>query len=589
MVNLAIHILNSLLLFLILLQITGSHLKAAIVAVLFAVHPVNVESVAWITERKTVLSTFFFMTAIYTYVRYTEHKNKWAYGLALCLYAFGLLSKPNILTLPLLLLILDYWPLQRFRRSNPPDSEPITLRTNPVKKIVSFTTSHNGLLLIEKIPFFILSLLSYVLSMLSVSRFHIVIDYSLIPLDLRIYNFFVSIIRYLWNMAWPVELSIFTPFPKTIPFWHFLLSLLFVLFVTALSIQSRKRRPWFIAGWAWFLAALSPASGLVQAGLWPAMANRFMYIPMIGIFIFLTWECDARIRGRYSRLMKAILCLAVIGYLVSLTRVQNIYYSNSYALFTRAAEITVDNFVACNNIGDALVALNRTEEAGRYFEKAIVLNPQYDDAIYNYGLYLAKKGDRVNASSHFSRVIEINPHYIAAYVNLAIIRYHSGDIGEAEKLLLKALELDENDGHAHNNLGIIRADQGKPEEAIRHYVLAVKDKPGLIQARVNLSEAYEKARQYPQAIAEYEALKGMMPGNKANIHYRIAGLYALQEEFAECRRALEIAQMQGLDVFTLVESDEKFNDFRKTAHYAHLLENHREKPPPQPLTPSGPE
>ena len=359
------------------------------------------ESVAWITERKTVLSTFFFMTAIYTYVRYTEHKNKWAYGLALCLYAFGLLSKPSILTLPLLLLILDYWPLQRFARSNPPDSERLAFRMNPAKIIVAFAKSNNGLLLIEKIPFFILSLLSYVLSMLSVSRFHIVIDYSLIPLDLRIYNLFVSIIRYLWNMAWPVELSIFIPFPKTIPFWHFLPSLLFVLFVTALSIRSRKRRPWFIAGWLWFLVALSPASGLVQAGLWPAMANRFMYIPMIGIFIFLTWECDARIRGRYSQLMKAILCSAAIIYLVSLTRLQNIYYSNSYALFTRAAEITGDNFVAFNNIGDALTSLNRTEEAGRYFEKAIALNPKYDDAIYNYALYLAKKGDPLNAAAIF--------------------------------------------------------------------------------------------------------------------------------------------------------------------------------------------
>ncbi len=284
------------------------------------------------------------------------------------LYSLGLLSKPSILTFPVLLLILDYWPLQRFTRSNSPDSGTYPLHESGQKTRL-FSKSFNGLIIIEKIPFFILSLLSYLLSMISMSKFHIVINYSLIPLDLRIYNLFVSIIRYVWNMVWPVELSIFTPFPKAIPLGHFLWSLLFVLFVTAVSILLRKKRPWFIAGWLWFLTALSPAGGLIQAGLWPAMANRFMYIPMIGLFILLVWECDTRIRGRYSQLMKALLCVAAIIYLVSLTRVQNIYYSNSYALFTRANEITGDNFVAFNNIGDALASLNRTGRSRKLFRK----------------------------------------------------------------------------------------------------------------------------------------------------------------------------------------------------------------------------
>jgi Flp pilus assembly protein TadD len=572
MVNLAIHILNSILLFLILARMTGSLFKAATVALLFALHPVNVESVAWITERKTVLSTFFLLTAMIAYVHFTENKSKWTYGLALCLYTFGLLSKPSILTFPVLLLILDYWPLQRFTRSNSPDSGRMTFFTNPLHTLVSFLKSSNGLIITEKIPFFVLSLLSYLLSIISMSKYHIVINYSLIPLDLRIYNLFVSIIRYVWNMVWPVELSIFHPFPKAIPFWHFLLSLLFVLLVTAVSIRSRTRRPWFIVGWLWFLAALSPAGGLIQAGLWPAMANRFMYIPMIGLFIFLVWECDMRIRGRYSELLKALLCVAAIIYLLSLTKVQNIYYSNSYALFMRANEITGDNFVACNNIGDALASLNRLEEAGSYFEKAIALNPKYDDAIYNYALYLAKKGDPLGAAAHFSRVIKIAPHYTAAYINLAIIEYHRGDIGEAEKLLMKALELDPDDGNAHNNLGLIRADQGKPEEAISHYLLAVKNKPVLVQARVNLAAAYEKTGRYSEAIGEYGALSRMMPDNRAALSYRIAGLYALQGQFRECESALEIALKQGLDVFSHVESDEKFNDFRKTSYYADLRE-----------------
>jgi protein O-mannosyl-transferase len=573
MVNLAIHILNSLLLFLCLMRMTGSLYKAALVALFFAVHPVNLESVSWITERKTLLSTFFLMTAMYAYVHYTENKNKWLYGLALCLYVFGLLSKPSILTFPVLLLILDCWPLQRFKKSTSPDPEGTLFFVNPVHTLVSLSKSSTGWIIIEKIPFFILSLASYLLSMLSLSRFHIVITYGLIPLDQRISNLFVSICRYLWNMLWPVELSIFYPFPKVIPLWHFLGSLLFVLFVTAVCILGRKKNPWRIAGWLLFLAALSPASGLIQAGLWPAMANRFMYIPMIGIFILLAWEFDTRLRGRYSHLLKAILTVVAVVYFTSLTRVQNIYYSNSYALFTRASEITKDNFIAYNNIGESLASLNRMGEAGIFFEKAMALNPTYDDAIYNYGLYLAKKDDPLNASVHFSRVIEINPRYRDAYINLAIIQYHRGDKNEAEKLLLKALALDPDDGNAHNNLGLIRALQGNSDEAIRHYKLAVKNKPSLVQARVNLSKAYEKAGLYREAIAEYGLLGTMMPDNKALISYRIAGLHALQGNFRDCERTLETALTQGLDVFTDIESDERFNDFRKSTCYAHFLEN----------------
>ena len=244
------------------------------------------------------------------------------------------------------------------------------------------------------------------------SKFHIVINYSLIPIDLRISNLFVSIIRYLWNMVWPVELSIFTPFPKTIPLWHFLLSLLFVLFITAVSIRHQKKTPLVHRGLA--LVSHGPVarrrldSSRALAGDGKPVHvhpdDRPVYPPCVGMR-----HTD---QGALLATHESPICASPpSSTLLSLTRVQNIYYSNSYALFTRANEITGDNFVACNNIGDALASLNRTEEAGRYFEKAIALNPKYDDAIYNYALYLAKKGDPLDAAAHFSRVIKINPHY----------------------------------------------------------------------------------------------------------------------------------------------------------------------------------
>ena len=579
LMNLALHLANALLLFLILSRMTGALAKPAFAALLFALHPVNVESVAWVTERKTLLSAFFFLTALLAYARYVAAKGKGPYLLSLGLYGLGLLSKPSILVFPLLLLILDFWPLRRFGTGIPAGLGGPTVAPNPILVRASGPSSGGGRLLVEKIPFAILSLLAYALSFLSLARFHVVITADLIPLGLRIQNIFVSIPRYLWSMVWPVELAIFYPFPKAVPLRLFLASLLFVLLVTALAILACKKRPWITAGWLWFLAALAPVSGLVQAGLWPAMANRFLYIPMIGLSLLLAWEGDARIRGRRAALLKAILGTAVVLYLGSLTRLQNIYYSNSYALFTRAAEVTGDNFVASNNIGDALVSLNRIDEAGHYFARAIALNPRYDDAIFNYGLYLAKKGRTAEAIDHFSRVIELSPRYLSAYVNLAILHLHGGNEEKAEQLLLTALSIDPQEAHSHNNLGIIRARQGRTDEALRHYRLAVRYRPALVQARVNLAEAYEKAGSFHQAISEYEALLLRAPEQQAVLHYRIAGLQARQGNLRECEEGLELALGRDRALLAQLESDDRFNEFKRTCRYKAMKEKYRPRTP----------
>jgi tetratricopeptide (TPR) repeat protein len=580
LMNLALHIANALLLFLILSRMTGSLGKPALAALLFALHPVNVESVAWVTERKTVLSAFFFLAALLAFTRYAERKSKGSYVLSLGLYGLGLLSKPSILVFPLLLLILDFWPLRRFSMGMPPALGSPSVAPHPALAPAAGPPSGIGRLLVEKIPFLLLSLLAYALSFLSLDRFHVVITADLIPLVLRIENLFVSIPRYLWSMVWPVELSIFYPFPKAVPLWLFLPSLLAVLLATALALLVRNKRPWITAGWLWFLAALAPVSGLVQAGLWPAMANRFLYIPMIGLLLLLVWEGDARVQGggRRAALLKAILGTAVALYLGSLTRLQSIYYSNSYALFTRAAEVTGDNFVASNNIGNALATLNRIDEAGPHFARAMALNPRYDDAIFNYGLYLAKKGRPAEAMDHFSRVIELSPRFLAAHVNLAILHFHGGDKGKAEQLLLTALSIDPQEAHAHNNLGIIRAGQGRTEEALRHYRLAVRYRPGLVQARVNLAEAYEKAGSFREAIAEYEALVSKAPEQQSALHYRIAGLHARLGNLRECEEHLELALGRDRNLLARLESDDRFNDFRQNSRYDKLKEKFRNRP-----------
>jgi Flp pilus assembly protein TadD len=579
MVNVAIHILNTLFLFLIIFRITGARYKAAVVALLFAVHPLNVESVAWVAERKNVLSTLFFMIAIYTYVHYVEKKKIWMYGLVLCAYTLGLMSKPSIITFPFLLLILDYWPLGRFGRVGDAYDTIDAVGTTSFRcflvRLLAFRKSKAAFLFLEKAPFIILSLISFYVSMISMAKFHYVINHDLVPVDLRIYNLFVSIMKYLGNMAWPFELSVYYTFPKSIPTAHFLLALSSILLITVMTFVWRKSRPWLFTGWFWFLITLAPVGGLIQAGLWPEMANRYIYIPMIGLFLMLVWECDARIRGEYSKTLKVILCCALLVYFISLTKVQNLYFSNSYALFTRAVEITKDNFVAYNDIGDALMRLNRPDEAMIYFGKAIAINPKYDAPLNNYGACLGKKGDYINAASYYSRAITINPEYAVAYANLGWNQYQRGYPDEAKKLLAKAIELDpdNDDGEAHNKLGAILVAQGNREEAIRHFRIAVEKKPNNVLARMSLSMEYEKAGLYDRAIAEYKALSKIAQAYKGITNYRIAGVFARQNKFEECKSYLEISLKHGFNVFEHLKSDEQFKTFRETAIYTQFLAN----------------
>lgn len=571
--NLAIHILNSILLFLIIFRMTGAQFKAALVAMLFAIHPLNVESVAWVSERKTVLSALFFMAAIYTYVHYTEKKKKWVYVSSLCIYALGLMSKPIILTFPILLFLLDYWPLKRFRTW---DSHEISGSTLSLKKFVYFFRSDAGALLVEKVPFIILSLISLSISMASALYGRIVVNYQVVPIYLRIENFFVSIIRYLQNTVWSFELSIFYPFPKSIPTWHSLMAFAFIVMITLITYKTREKRSWLIVGWFWFIIALLPASGLIQAGLWPAIANRFMYLPSIGIFIAVIWECDQYLKGRYSHVLKIILCIAMLVYFSSLTRVQNLYFANSYALFNRCLAIVGDNDVAFTNIGDALASLGRVDEAMEYFEKSIKLNPGKNANAYNnYGICLVVKGDDQNAVPYFLRAVELDPNFTGSYLHLGLIEYRKGNVDEAVKLLSKALELDQHDLNVHYNLGVIFARQGRLKEAVKHYLFVIRRDPGYLPARVSLAQAYEDAGDYRKALTEYETLIETTPKSKAYVYFRIAGIYSQQKKFIETKDYLEIAlKDEGFDVFENLKSDKSFKYFRETTNYTRFLENH---------------
>lgn len=575
--NVAFHIFNAFLLFLILQRVTGARVKAALVALLFALHPVNVESVAWIAERKTVLSAFFLMTAIYAYIIYTQKKNKWLYGLVLCLYAIGLMAKPIILTFPILLLILDYWPLKRFKSLDLHVAIGADNCMKPMNKFLSLCKSSNGILIFEKLPFVVLSMISLFISILSLLRHEMVIHNSTVTVYMRIYNFFISIIQYLHNIAWPVDLSIFYPFPKTFILLYFLAALSTVVIITILTFITKEKRPWLLMGWLWFLVALLPTSGLIQAGLWPAIANRFMYLPMIGIFIIVVWEADERLKGRYSNFLKVIICIIMICYFAFLTRVQNLYFSNSYSLFSRSLEIVEDNALALNNIGVALSDLGKYDEAMKYLDRGIALYPTKSGYYQNYGVCLVAKGDDEKAMLYFKQAIALDPKLYGSYLNLGLIHSRRGNVAEAVKFMEKALNVDQNNLDLHNNFGFIWAKQGKYEEAIAHFSFVIKRDPGNVSARLNLAQAYQDIGLYNEAMSEYEALNKIVSHNKGYIYYGIAGVYSQQNKYKECTDYLETSLKEGFNVLEILKLDNRFKKFRKTTAYKEFIENYRIK------------
>jgi protein O-mannosyl-transferase len=577
MMNVAIHILNSILLFMIINKLTGAYIKSTLVALLFALHPVNVESVAWFVERKTVLSTLFLFAAIYTYLFYTQSKKTQLYFVTMFLYILGLMSKPIILTFPFLLLVLDYWPLKRFEKASKDKIEIINIPDKPISKFVSLCKSKGGFLILEKLPFIALSILSVSVSMLSLLKFQTVINYQSVPIYLRIQNLFVSIFQYLRNFIWPVELSIFYPFPHAIPNWQFLLSSFLVLLITWLTWKVRKKRPWLIMGWGWFLIAFSPASGIIQSGMWPAIANRFMYIPLIGIFVMVIWEGDKRLNGQYSQFLKIILCLAMLIYFAALARLQNIHYSNSYALFQRSLETVGDNDLAFTNIGDALVSSGKVDEAMKYFARTIKRNPNHPNAYYNYGICLVMKEDDKQAMPYFIRSIELNPKLINAYLSISQIEQRKGNYDQAINIIKKTLEIDNDDLNIHINYGVILSIQGKLEEAIPHYLFVLKKDPSHLQARINLAQAYDQMGLNSEAISEYKKLDKSIIHHKGYIYYAMAGIYSKKKNFIECETYLKLAIKEKFNIWGYLESDIRYKNFRESVNYSEFLKNNKKK------------
>ncbi len=608
LVNLLLHIGSVLFLFFFLAKTTKSLWPAAFVAAFFALHPLRVESVAWASERKDVLSMFFGMAALYVYAGYVEEQKLSRYFLCLALFALGLMAKPMLVTLPFVLLLLDFWPLERWPDVSNPSHNPTAINNTvsvkkknrhkhnvPGEKKLSASGKSRGqsmgILLWEKAPFVFLAIISAVLTIWAQSKGGVIIALQRLPFPERIVNAIVSYVGYLGKIFWPVDLAVFYPYEGSLPSWQVFGAAFILLGISAAVIYFIKKAPFLFVGWFWYLGTLIPVIGLVQVGN-QAMADRYTYLPSIGIGIMLTWGIVYLLPQ--EKLRKIILIPAaviVLAVCIFLTGQQCGYWKNSIELFNYALQVTKANYLAHNNLGVALAEEGKNDQAIAHYFAAIDINPHYADPHSNLGAALAAEGKNDQAIAHYLAAIDIDPHhadfhsnlgvalaaegkneeaiehyltaikinqdYDDAYYNLANLLIKQGKIEEAIGRYRETIKINPDNARAHYNLADILAQQGKIEEAIDHFREVLRINPSSFAALNNLGVYLEKQLKHDEAIYYYQRALHIEPnspgvhfnlgvalGNKGELkeaieHFRQA-IY-LKPDYEEARRALRLA------------------------------------------------
>jgi hypothetical protein len=425
LMNLLFHVMNTILLFLILRRMTKTLWPSAFVAVVFAIHPLHVESIAWIAERKDVLSTFFWMLTMGAYSYYVEHPGLRRYSLVFLFFVLGLMAKPMLITLPFVLLLLDYWPLQRFGEIKPTDPE--------------YKCSLIFPLLWEKVPLFVLIILSSIVTY--VAQGGAVASIKALSLVVRIGNAFVSYIAYMGKMIWPSNLAVFYPHTELFVSWQVLGSVSLLIVITLLVIWRAKRSPYLTTGWLWYIGTLVPVIGIVQAG-GQAMADRYTYIPLIGLFIMVAWGVPELLRKWNHRKeilltssVLSILCLSII------TWTQVGHWQNNFTLYDHTLKVTDNNFFIYTNRGVAYNGLGNYRQAIDDCSRAIEINPGYALAYTNRGIAYSNLGNYKQAIEDYGRAIEIKPGYALAYTNRGFVYLTHGDKISGCRDARKACEL----------------------------------------------------------------------------------------------------------------------------------------------------
>jgi tetratricopeptide (TPR) repeat protein len=501
--NLLFHLASTVLLFFFFEKMTRRLYPSALVAALFALHPLHVESVAWIAERKDVLSAFFWMLTMGAYIRYVEQPIWSRYGLVFLSFLGGLMAKPMVVTLPLVLLLLDYWPLGRldfFKREERQGRTPSRIRLKP-KGIPA--------IIIEKIPFFLLSLVFAGLSYYAQQNIG-ALNQS-IPLPTRMANSLFSYWSYLAKMVWPLHLSVFYPYPATQSFWQ-ILGVGFILsLVSGLAVWKYKTYPYLIVGWLWYVITLIPVIGLVQVGI-HSLADRYTYLPLIGPFIILSWGmADLSAKWPYRKRVLSLSAGVGLLLLMILSWTQVSYWRNSKALFQQAIAATPGNFKAHDLLGFALMEQGQLFQALVQFREAIRINPNYGSAYNNLGVALEKKGDWPGAMVQYRIATGLAGGAAEAHYNLGILLIGQGKLEEAQSHFQAAIRNKKDYGEAYNNWGLILQRQGKTKEAIEAFGQAIQKKPRLVEAYYNLGTVLASVGQLELAEKHLQGALAVQP------------------------------------------------------------------------------
>lgn len=623
--NLVLHLLNSLLLFAFFKKATGSVWPSGLVAALFALHPLHVESVAWIAQRKDVLSTFFWILTMLCYLWWVRRPGFKTYLAVLLSLTCGLMAKSMLITLPFVLLLMDYWPLGRL----PSDS---IIRT--------FWPALRSRLK-EKVPLFAVAGIAGVLTVFAQQSGGGIKSTAAVSVADRISNALISYVAYLIKMVWPVKLACFYPFPDSFSPWQVGGALFLLILITGLTVRSARRHPFAVVGWLWYLGTLVPVIGLVKIGAF-SMADRYSYVPLVGIFIVIIWGVPELLAGVTHR--KVVLaCLATLTLtMCTLTAAKQVrYWQDGFRLFTRAREVTSNNWFAHIALGRDLLRREKLNAAIEQFSETLRLKPNYIPAYIMLGVAYARQNKMSEAIAYLTRAERMNPNLADVQESLGIVYQQQGDAEKAIRSFKKTLELEPQnatahkylgnlmaargeldaagnhyaeslrikpgDARVHNNLGLILEKQGKNEKAIEqyraalkiepanadahfnlanvkvrqnqlneaagHYRKALAIKPDFLQALINLALVYASQKDYEQSISLLIQSAKLQPDNPA-IYYNLAGLYALQNKNTESVQWLETAFRKGYKNCRQAGNDKDLNSIRTTAGYRKLMERY---------------
>lgn len=483
LVNVFLHGLSSLALFWVLFRMTGNLPRSWVVAALFAVHPLHVESVVWIAERKDVLSTFFWMATMWAYWRYTTSPGIGRYFLVAAFLALGLLIKPMLVTLPFVLLLLDYWPLQRFQ---PGPRHAGTGRTGTWKRLV-----------MEKVPLIGMAATSSIVTFIAQRKGEAVAAVADLPVAVRVMNAALSYITYLVKTVWPASLSIFYPYPSAIPTWEIAGSAIVLIGVSLLVLRGARKRPYFLAGWLWYLGTLVPVIGIVQVG-GQANADRYTYVPLIGIFIMVVWgisEMAATWKDR--RVGLGVACGVMLLSAMTVSWYQVRIWANNVTLFRHALEVTSSNWQVQMHLGIALLDEGKQEEAIPHFKEVLRTESRFSPASkiahYHLGLSYLQLGNLARAVDHFQYALWIDPDYLKARYNLAVAFTQMGKIDDAIAQYRFVVQKKRDiPPEVFNNFGVMLLRHGETGEAIEQFRQLLELQPNNIVARRNLEAALSK-------------------------------------------------------------------------------------------------